>query len=133
MKKENFLTGRKGEEIAAKFLEEKGFSIKERNFRTRFGEIDIVCYDKDILVFVEVKTKIGHDFGEPEEMVGKGKLAKVQRMGEVYTLLKTQELKKSKTQGMELTWEGRCRVDVVGIVLKENGEVERIRHYEAVY
>lgn len=117
IKQLNFLTGRKGEEIAAKFLEKKGFLIKERNFRTRFGEIDIVCLDRDILVFVEVKTKIGHDFGEPEEMINKGKLAKVQRMGEIYAL----------------DWKGRCRVDVVGIVLDENSEVEKINHYEAVY
>lgn len=117
IKQRNFLTGRKGEEIATRFLEEKGFLIKERNFRTQFGEVDIVCFDKEILVFVEVKTKIGHDFGEPEEMVNPAKLAKVQRMGEIYSL----------------GWKGRCRVDVVGIVLTESGEVERIRHYEAVY
>lgn len=124
MKKENFLTGRKGEEIAAKFLEKKGFLIKERNFRTRFGETDIVCLDRDILVFVEVKTKKGHDFSEPEEMVNKGKLAKVQRMGEVYML---------NQEARIMNCGGRCRVDVVGVVLKEDGEVERIRHFEAVY
>lgn len=119
MKKDNFLTGRKGEEIASKFLEEKGYLVVERNFRTRFGEIDIVCLDGEILVFVEVKTKIGHDFGEPEEMVGRGKLAQVQRMGEVYCVLNDKN--------------GSCRVDVVGIVLDEDLSVERINHHEAVY
>jgi len=75
MKSNNKVTGNKGEELAAGYLSKKGYKIIERNFRTRFGEIDIVCWDGETLVFVEVKTKIGHDFGEPEEMVNKGKLA----------------------------------------------------------
>ncbi|OGD83485.1 hypothetical protein A2572_00265 [Candidatus Collierbacteria bacterium RIFOXYD1_FULL_40_9] len=173
MKKDNFLTGRKGEEIAANFLGNKGYLIVERNFRTRFGEIDIVCLDGAILVFVEVKTKIGHVFGEPEEMVSKSKLVQVQRMGEIYIELKTQNFKNparnafniadaggSKNQSNVMparlaarqdlirhpenrldsgsvpgmtSWKGGCRVDVVGIVLQENGDVETIRHHEAVY
>jgi len=116
--------------LAVEYLEKKGYKIEERNFRTRFGEIDIVCWDAQTLVFVEVKTKIGHDFGEPEEMVDKRKMAQVQRMGEVY--MRTQELKESRTQDEE-RWKGACRVDVVAIVLKENGEVEKLEHYEAVY
>ena len=119
MKKENFQTGRYGEELATNYLQKKGYRIVENNFRTRFGEIDIVCYDHDILVFVEVKTKIGHDFGEPEDMVNKSKLSKVKNMGEVYL------------QDKKLDVE--CRVDVVGIVLDEDGKVERISHFEAVY
>lgn len=119
MKKENFKTGRYGEDLAVDYLEKKGYKIKERNFRTRFGEIDIVGYDKDILVFVEVKTKIGHDFGEPEEMINKTKLSKVKKMGEVYL----------QNNNLDVS----CRVDVVAIVLDEDMKVERIDHYEAVY
>jgi len=130
MKINNKVTGNRGEDLAVEYLEKKGYKIEERNFRTRFGEIDIVCWDAQTLVFVEVKTKIGHDFGEPEEMVDKRKMAQVQRMGEVY--MRTQELKESRTQDEE-RWKGACRVDVVVIVLKENGEVEKLEHYEAVY
>lgn len=119
MKNDNFKTGRRGEELAAEFLQKKGFFIIERNFRTRFGEIDIVCRDGKTLVFVEVKTKIGHDFGEPEEMVGKTKLAQVERMGEVYLLKNNMDV--------------ACRVDVVAIVLDKEKKVERIDHYQAVY
>lgn len=118
--------------MAAEYLQKKGYKIEERNFRTRFGEIDIICWDGPILVFVEVKTKKGHDFGEPEEMVNKGKIGQVQRMGEVYVELKTQELKNSRTQDGKW-WSGQCRVDVVAIVIRENGEVESLQHYEAVY
>ena len=108
-----------GENIATVYLEEKGYRIEERNFSTRFGEIDIVCWSGEILVFVEVKTKKGHDFGEPEEMVNKKKLGRVRRMGEMYVLEKKLDC--------------LCRVDVIGIVIMENGEVERLSHYEAVY
>ncbi len=119
MKQDNKRTGNRGEDLAAEYLQKKGYKIEERNFRTRFGEIDIVCWDAKTLVFVEVKTKIGHDFGEPEEMVGRRKLSQVSRMGEIYLLDK----------GLDVS----CRVDVVAIVLFENGEVEKLEHYEAVY
>lgn len=119
MKNNNKITGNRGEELAAKYLAKKGFLIVERNFRTRFGEIDIICYEGKTLVFVEVKTKIGHDFGEPEEMVNKSKISKVKRMGEVYL----------QDKGLDVG----CRVDVVAIVMENSGSVERIEHYQAVY
>lgn len=119
MKVNNFLVGRKGEEIACNYLEKKGYGVVERNFRTRFGEIDIVCYDKKILVFVEVKTKIGHDFGEPEEMVNRSKVGKVKRMAEVYL----------QDNNLDVA----CRIDVVAIVLFPDGKIESIKHHEAVY
>lgn len=129
MKNNNRKTGQYGEDLATEFLKDKGYLVEERNFSTRFGELDIVCWDRDILVFVEVKTKIGHEFGEPEDMVNKGKLSQVKRMAEVYVTQKTQEIKESKNQN----WKGRCRVDVVGIVLTKEKELEVIRHHEAVY
>ena len=105
--------------MAAEYLQKKGYKIIECNFHTRFGEIDIICSDGPTLVFVEVKTKIGHDFGEPEEMVNKSKISKVKRMGEVYL----------QEKGISVL----CRVDVVAIVLENMGSVERIEHYQAVY
>ncbi|HSV94648.1 MAG TPA: YraN family protein [Spirochaetia bacterium] len=119
MKNQNKITGNKGEVLATQYLEKKGYRIEERNFRTRFGEIDIICWDAQTLVFVEVKTKIGHDFGEPEEMVNKRKMSQVKRMGEVYLL--------------NNKLEAACRVDVVAVVMKDGEVVERIDHYQAVY
>ena len=163
MKTDNKKTGNRGEDLATEFLENKGYLILERNFRTRFGEIDIVCLDGEILVFVEVKTKKGHDFGEPEEMVNKSKLLQVQRMGEVFiemnnsnfanldlaasnfgAHLATDKHVHSCAPNLKTTtssqkniyrqkWNGRCRVDVVAIVLNEDSSVERISHFEAVY
>jgi putative endonuclease len=126
MKSQNKVTGNRGEGLAAEYLMKKDYEILERNFRTRFGEIDIVGYDGETLVFVEVKTKIGHDFGEPEEMVNKTKLAQVQRMGQIYI--------DSRFRGNDKeVWKGLCRVDVVAVVLEPDGAIERIEHYEAVY
>jgi len=119
MKSENKKTGNRGEDLAVLYLKKKGYRVEERNFRTRFGEIDIVCWDAQTLVFVEVKTKIGHDFGEPEEMVDKRKLSQVKMMGEWYMLEKKLDVS--------------CRVDVVAIVLKNDGEPEKLEHYPAVY
>ncbi len=160
MKSNNKLTGKKGEDLATEFLENKGYLIVERNFSTRFGELDIVCLDGEILVFVEVKTKIGHDFGEPEEMVNKTKLGQVQHMGEVFiemnnltvvdSDLSNFSARLAPSTGASLRqnwtapassgqiihrqkWGGRCRVDVVGVVLTKDGDMERIKHYEAVY
>lgn len=71
--------GDSGEEGAVRFLKKKGFEIMERNFRTRFGEIDIIAIDEDMLVFVEVKVKRGEKFGDPGEMIDSRKIEKIKR------------------------------------------------------
>ncbi|MBI2326532.1 YraN family protein [Candidatus Collierbacteria bacterium] len=114
MKQENRLTGNFGENLAATFLAKKGFEIVERNFSTRFGEIDIIVRKDGVLVFVEVKTKKGDDFGTPEEMVGRGKVFRVKRMAEVYL------------SGKDVP----CRIDMVAVVLDDQNKVERITHHE---
>jgi len=62
--------GKKGEELARKYLEEKGYKILDTNWRHDKDEIDIVAMDGDELVIVEVKTRSTDFFGEPEESVG---------------------------------------------------------------
>ena len=62
------ILGKKGEKIALNFLKKKGYKILEKNFRSEnFGEIDLIAYDHNQLVFIEVKTKSTHQFGLPEE------------------------------------------------------------------
>ena len=50
-------TGEKGEKLAAGYLRRRGYRILERNYQTRFGEIDLIARKRDVLVFVEVKTR----------------------------------------------------------------------------
>src|SRR5207244_11507629 len=62
--------GVRGEKLACRYLKRSGYKILLRNFRGRTGgEIDVVCRDNDTLVFVEVKTRGGEDFGRPVEAV----------------------------------------------------------------
>lgn len=61
--------GRYGENLAAQFLVRNGAKIIDRNFYTRFGEIDLIARSGDEILFVEVKTRTSNDFGYPEDAV----------------------------------------------------------------
>jgi putative endonuclease len=61
--------GSKGEDLAVRFLEKKGYRILSRNFRTPVGEIDVIAEDRNTLVFIEVKTRTDDSFGHPFEAV----------------------------------------------------------------
>jgi len=117
MKQFNRQTGERAESLAVYELEKKGYTILERNFSNKFGEIDIIARDRETLVFVEVKAKTGVEYGSPEEMVGRGKLARIRNMATLYMNGKTLP----------------CRIDIVAIVLGDNNEVMRLTHYENVY
>jgi putative endonuclease len=70
--------GARGEKLAARYLRRRGFKILYRNFRgRRGGEIDLVCRERDTLVFVEVKTRTRGDFGRPLEAVGTQKQRRI--------------------------------------------------------
>ncbi len=117
MKFFNRKTGLLAEDLAAQVLSKKGYQILERNFSNRFGEIDIIAQDAKTLVFVEVKSKTGVDFGSPEEMINKNKLKRVQNMAAVYL------------KGKSVL----CRIDVIAVILSSKQELIRLTHYENVY
>jgi len=74
--------GARGEKLAARHLRRQGFKILYRNFRgRRGGEIDLVCRDRDTLVFVEVKTRTREDFGRPLDAVGVRKQRRIAQGG----------------------------------------------------
>ena len=118
----NRTVGAKGEEIATKFLINHGFKIIERNYSTKFGEIDLIVIKDNILRFVEVKLKKGDFFGTPEEMIGVDKLGRVQRMADYYLMDKPEMARKFESYS----------IDAVCIVLNENEGVERINLYENI-
>lgn len=77
--------GEFGEAAAGRYLEEKGYLIKERNFRLSCGELDIVAADSDgCLVFVEVKTRKNDEYGFPSEHVNKKKQHHIKQTALLY-------------------------------------------------
>ena len=76
--------GRGGESLAALFLRMKGYRIEARNWRCPLGEIDIVAWDRDTLVFIEVKARTGRSAGTPEEAVTPEKRRRLVRLAEAY-------------------------------------------------
>jgi putative endonuclease len=79
--------GRSGEEAAAAYLRRKKYELVCRGFRFHRGEIDIIAYDKDVLVFVEVKTRRSQDFGRPEESVTPIKQDQIRKLADAYLML----------------------------------------------
>jgi len=74
--------GTRGENLACQFLKKNGYKILYRNFKGRTGgEIDVVCRDRDTLVFVEVKTRTREDFGRPLETVTREQRNRIARGG----------------------------------------------------
>jgi putative endonuclease len=74
--------GARGERLACRHLRRNGYKVLFRNFRGRTGgEIDLVCRDRDTLVFVEVKTRTRRDFGRPIAAVDRQKQKRIARGG----------------------------------------------------
>ena len=117
-KKFNLETGKLGEDIAEKFLREKGYQIITRNFKTKYSEMDLIAKKDNSLIFVEVKTRVGNDFGSPEEAINKRKRRRLKRAAQAFTAFHH--------------WEGPFRIDAVCIVLDKEGEIHRLRHYQNI-
>ncbi len=119
--------GKFGEDVACEYLKKKGFKILERNYKTKFGEIDIVAKTKDkVLVFVEVKSLKSNNAGfRPEDHFTKKKARQVGRLALFYL---SQIKSGTKNQ---------FRVDLVAVEVKsslltKNKECCVIRHYQNI-
>ncbi|HPF20986.1 MAG TPA: YraN family protein [Syntrophomonas sp.] len=71
--------GRQGEDIAAAYLQQQGYEILTRNYRCRYGELDLICRKGGLLVFVEVKTRRSDLFGSPEEAITRTKIEHIKK------------------------------------------------------
>jgi putative endonuclease len=111
-------TGRFGEDIAEQYVKGHGHKIIERNYRTRYMELDLITKKKDMLIVVEVRTKIGEDRGSPEDTINRQKIGRLRRGAQVYAAMNN--------------WSGRLRVDAACIVLKPDFSVERFDYYENI-
>lgn len=106
--------GKEGERLAAEYLKKKGYRIIQENYRTRKGEIDIVCEHRGSMVFVEVKTRRSLSFGHPEEAVDSRKQKRIAEIAMNYLTEKN------------LNGKVDCRFDVVAITEKNPRTVSHI-------
>lgn len=114
-------TGIKGETLAANMLQQKGFRILKRNFRSGRAEIDLIAVGNELLLFAEVKTRRGaNSFGFPEEAVDRKKAARIIRAAEVYINL--------------VDWKGDIRFDIIAVHLPLYSDKEpQIYHFEDAF
>ena len=112
--------GDMGEKEAVKFLKKNGYKILETNFKTKFGEIDIIAKKDKYICFVEVKTRSSAKYGEPKEAVNFHKQKKILSVAKYY-------LAKQKEDTL-------CRFDVIEVKYnKENNKVTEINHIKDAF
>jgi putative endonuclease len=112
---QNREVGKKGEEVALRFLKKNGYRILQRNYVCKLGEVDIIAREKDTLAFVEVKTRTSTTFGPPQLAVNASKQMQLSKAA--LNFIKEKRLEEMK-----------ARFDVVAILLGPRGEeIELIR------
>lgn len=117
--------GRLGETLAAEYLQAKGYRILERNFRSSYGEIDLIACQMDagslrdgsVLVFVEVKTRSTNAYGYPEESVTPAKQAHLLQASQAYLQQHPEQF-------------GDWRIDVIAIRTSRSAGPAEIKHFE---
>jgi putative endonuclease len=113
-----------GESLAEKYLQQKDYIVVQKNFRTRFGEIDIIAIspDKKFLCFIEVKMRKQNLFGSPQEAVDERKTRKILSVAEEFlsSYYKVQEL---ETKNLNV------RFDVISVeITPDNVSIEHIEN-----
>jgi putative endonuclease len=111
--------GRHAEDLAHRYLRARGLQVVARNYRPRggAGEIDLVCRDGEILVFVEVKSRQSGEFGSPDRAIDEAKRNALIRSASDYV------------RKLGLSWD-LVRFDVVNVIF---GETPCISHVEAAF
>ena len=107
-----------GEEIATRYLQDKGYKILDRNYYTRNGELDIICEKDGKIVFVEVKTRKNTSFGSPEEAITRKKMNHLRQAALIYL------------NSVEHPYK-EIRFDVITILIDGNKEI--INHIEQAF
>jgi putative endonuclease len=119
--------GEIGERIAEEHLEHRGYSIVARNFRTRYGELDLIAADDRAIVFCEVKTRIAGTRAGPDgplDAIGTRKRERLRRMA-------TQWL--AETPGSERPNRDELRFDAIGVSLSPAGQLLALEHLENAF
>jgi putative endonuclease len=121
--------GARGEELAARHLEARGYQVVERNFRTRYGELDVVVRDSRFLVFCEVKTRIVRDGAGASDALG--------------PFAAIGHRKQRQVRAMAREWLGQVRLegprpsevrfDAIGVSFDPAGRLLALEHLEAAF
>lgn len=113
--------GRRGEDIAARYMEQKGWYIRHRDWRYHHTDIDMVCIDEDdtTLVFVEVKTRSSAEYGRPSEAVDADKRRNIVSAATAYKMMFRKENR-------------RIRYDIISIIATPDGKTN-IEHLENAF
>jgi putative endonuclease len=115
--------GRLGEDLALEHLERLGYHAIARNYRTRFGELDLVVGDDETIVFVEVKARrLGATAGSALESVPPRKQRQVRGMAAAW-LVENHDRPRSS----------ELRFDVIGVTVDHGGRLVRLDHLEAAF
>lgn len=110
--------GKQAEEYVTRLVVERGWQVVARNYRTRYGEIDTVALDGDVLVFVEVRARTGDAFGLADDTVTRAKLRRLTSTALTFI--------RDHPQYEDSYW----RIDLFALALDGRGIVVSCRQYE---
>lgn len=110
--------GRKGEELAKQHLENAGYEILDENWRFQKAEVDLIAYHHKTIIFVEVKTRTGNAFGEPEDFVDSAKQTLLVSAADEYIEL--------------MDFNGEARFDIIAILFDKQGNF-RLNHIQDAF
>ena len=113
--------GRSGEQAAARHLQRLGFDVLERNYRTRWGELDLIAFDGRTLVFCEVKTRRCGS-GQPFDALRAGKQRRVRTMA-----MRWLTERSDRPRAPEL------RFDAIGVTVDGHGQLVAVEHLEGAF
>ena len=117
MSKHNQAIGRWGEQVAAEYLQTRGYELVDSNVRTPYGEIDLIVRRGEIVIFVEVKTRTSASYGYPEESITPRKQEHMFASAEHY----------AQENALE-----HWQIDAISVEGKPSGKSPKITHFEDV-
>ena len=120
MKSNNKDIGFTGEHLAKDFLKNLGYKILDFNYRNYYGEIDLICYKNDILIFTEVKSRYSQKYGKAIESVTYNKVKRIKKIARLYVLQKK-------------LYNYYIRFDVIEIYFNNYDNNHKINHIEDAF
>lgn len=112
--------GNYGETLAFNYLRKNGYYILKRNFRNRFGEIDLICKKNDIIIFVEVKSRYSSLYGTPLESITYSKQKQIINLCNFYITLNK-------------LYKYNCQFDVIEVFLNKDNNLFLINHIQDAF